>query len=136
LDGNYFFFHSNDGSKSGINMLITAGVVVAEDAQYLFPFDVHFSGAGSTIGIEEAHAPEYLRVWPNPACHWLHFPLAGGEARFTVHDQLGRLVHSEMLGGRTASHAWDISSLPPGSYHMTLESPHKATRHAHFQKVE
>jgi len=136
LDGNYFFFHSNDGSGDGFNMLTTNSVFVDEDVQILFPFSLYFSGEGSTIGIEESPASTKLNVWPNPASHWLHFPLIDGAARFTVRDQLGRLVQSEMLTGHAAHYVWDISSLPPETYHITLESPQKPMRHAEFQKVE
>ncbi len=136
LLGDYFFFHSNDGSGIGYNMLITNNVVMDEGSQFLFPFGILFSGDGSTIGVTESTQPEVLGVWPNPATRWLNFPLDGQESKLIVFDNAGHSIHTHMIPPSAASHAWDVSLLGSGTYHIVMVSSKYPPRHATFEKVD
>ena len=135
MDGSYFFFHSNDGSGWGYNMLITDNVVVDEESQFLFPFSVYFSGDSITIGIGK-NALERWNPCPNPTRNFIHLPGTDPQASITLFDQMGRPVPFGTQSTTGRELVLDVSSLPPGMYSIKVSSPPKAPRHASFQKMD
>lgn len=138
MDGLAFSAYSNHPELGfGVyDMLIDDSVTVDFLWDFLFQFGVYFSGDGSTIDITDPNLSERLHVWPNPADRSIHIPCCGADQRMTVFDQLGRSVLSEMHSDHSTNDTWDISSLRPGTYYLTITSPTKTVRRATFQKME
>lgn len=135
LDGNYFFFHSNDMTENGYNMLITDSAFVNEFFDFLFPIPVYF-GPGDHLHVGTWNAPEQVEVFPNPAERTIHLPGLQGTGSITVQDQLGRICLTVGPSRITPDTPIDISTLNPGIYFVQINSPNTPTRHAKFQKVD
>ena len=135
LDGNYFFFHSNDMTENGYNMLITDSAFVNEDFDFLFPIPVYF-GLGDPLHIGSHVDRDRLEVFPNPASSKIELSGLLGNGSITIRDQLGRTLLNVAQASMTSDRTIDISTLPNGIYFVQINTPNTPTRHAKFQKME
>jgi len=137
LDGSYFFFHSNDATENGFNMLIDDLVSIPTGgADDLFPFAVYLGpGDPSTVEIADS-TPQPTLVFPNPATDVLHIQGLKGYEQIKIFDHLGRepaIVELEPLLPCTTM---DISMLVAGTYFIRILAPNTPVQHAKFHKVE
>ena len=125
LGGDYFFFHSNDGSKLGFNMLLTDHVVV-EDAFLLFPTGAGW-GPGNWLSVDrmESDADRYT-IGPVPADDRLNVRSNEVLGHLRIVDQLGRTVHRTHHDRAEAS--IDVSGLLPGTYVLVGEEGTRSGR--------
>lgn len=113
LGGDYFFFHSNDGSKLGFNMLLTDHVVV-EDGFLLFPTGAGW-GPGTWLGSDSnGSVKPSMSIGPVPADDRLLIRSVERLEQLLLVDELGRTLLN--LNRPDLELELDLSSIPTGAY--------------------
>lgn len=137
LDGSYFFFHSNDATENGFNMLIDDFVSIPTGgADDLFPFAVYLGpGDPSTVEITD-RSPQPTLVFPNPATDILHIQGLKGNEQIKIFDHLGRETAIVELEPLLPCTTMDISMLVAGTYFIRIIAPNTPVQLAKFHKVE
>ena len=135
MGGSYFFFHSNDFTENGYNMLIDDQAFVDTDTDYLFPFGLNFE-AGSPLQLYEYKKEPTLLIYPNPASDQLSLIGTDLKAAYVITDQCGRIVKRATSTQLQQSRPVDISELVPGIYLLSIQPLNTPSYHVKFQKVE
>lgn len=74
----------------------------------------------SVVGIDEAHPPPVLAVFPNPSTGAFVLATDGAAGTLIITSVDGHLVRTERIAGTPPTTVVDLTDLPDGAYHLAL----------------